>query len=761
MMKSLYALSLLLLAFGAAAQQKYQINGVPVIQNGSALQNPWVGGLNNPVISPIDFNHDGLMDLYMFDKAGSKSLSFVNTGSPGHPNFTYAPQYDRCFPPGMHDWALIRDYNHDGIADIFTLYENVGIGVYRGVMNGSQLSFEPVYRELLFKINAFAAQIWSFSDNLPVVMDIDSDGAIDILAPDQNAVNLDWYRNTAIDSGYGPDSLTFIDMTACWGQFIENGGDCNVTLEACRDALHDSVPANLRHQGGACFGTRYRRGGKLVSIFVSDVFCDNTKFLCNNGSVMHADMTWVDSLFPGYDVPVNMPLFPAMYGADIDNDGYEDLLAAPFASNRYVASQSQDRNVIMYYRNNGGTDSINTYHYEGDTLINNSLVDFGSESQPVFFDYNGDGLMDIVAGGWGHFGGVGLSGGSGLPGITVSSLSLFKNTGTANAPVFELIDTDWCHLSQYNILALYPAFGDMDGDGLPDMVVGDSSGYINFFKNRGTDTLAAYPALDSANWCRLYVGCDAVPFIYDVNGDSLPDLVIGSSGRITSQTGGNIFYYWNFGSRTHPRFSADSVNQSFGNMRVWNPQIYNNGFAAPLLRSENGQTMIYSGSISGAVYKYALDPDSLRSGSFALLDSDVLGWNPGYHSKISIADINNDGKADYLVGNIRGGMTLYSDTAWSGSSTNAIKPVAYVPDELQAYPNPAGGKLWCRLQNSNARLISACLLDLQGETMQVAPETVGENTLALAVSNLANGIYILRARDDGGRTYQQKVSIYK
>ena len=56
----------------AFAQPKFQISGIPVIKNGRTLQNPWVGGLNNPVFSPIDLNQDGLMDLFVYDKAGSQ-----------------------------------------------------------------------------------------------------------------------------------------------------------------------------------------------------------------------------------------------------------------------------------------------------------------------------------------------------------------------------------------------------------------------------------------------------------------------------------------------------------------------------------------------------------------------------------------------------------------------------------------------------------------------------------------------------------------
>ena len=42
------------------AQHKFQVNNIPVWRNGNTMQNPWSGGLNNPIFSPMDINGDGL-----------------------------------------------------------------------------------------------------------------------------------------------------------------------------------------------------------------------------------------------------------------------------------------------------------------------------------------------------------------------------------------------------------------------------------------------------------------------------------------------------------------------------------------------------------------------------------------------------------------------------------------------------------------------------------------------------------------------------
>jgi hypothetical protein len=750
-------------------QSKYQINGVRVVQHGDTLRNAWVGGLNNPIFSPIDLNQDGLMDIFVYDKAGWKALSFLNTGSQGYPSFTYAPQYDGMYPSGLRDWAVIRDFNRDGVGDIFALTENSDIMVYKGYRNGSGLTYTLLYKKLMYPIGSYSDHIWTFSDNMPVMMDVDGDGDLDILAPDVNGgYTLNYYQNMAVDNGYSPDSLVFQIADQCWGRFQENGNDCNVTLGACKKELSaDSLDAEtLRHQGGACYGFHYRRNSHLTSLLVADIYCNTIKFLENNGDTSYSNVQHVDTLFPSYNVSVNMSLFPAAYGIDADNDGFEDLMVAPYASNVNVSSQSEDINVVHYYHNNGGTDSFNTYHYEGDTLLNNSIVDVGTESHPVFFDYNNDGLMDIVIGRFGQFvspGNAALS----TAGVSISGLFLYKNIGTSIAPVYQLEDADWNHLGAYDATGsyngLYPAFGDLDGDGKPDMVVGDFSGNINFFHNAGTSSLASFPSMTNPNWFGIHVGNDAAPFIYDVNGDGLNDLVIGSSGRAPSPGGSHIYYFWNFGTATNPMFSMDSSNSFFGQAKVWDQSfgVKVEGFPTPAIVSENGAMVMYSGSQRGYILKFALNPDSLRSGSFAVLDSNVLGIMPGLRSNVSIADINHDGKNDYLVGNIRGGIMLFSDTAWSSSSAHT--GITSLSDGLAliVFPNPARDRIVCRLAKDAQPLAAAQLYNLLGEGMPTNITQNDENGIVLAFSNLSEGIYIVRVSDRNGKAYQQKIAIIK
>jgi hypothetical protein len=747
-----------LLPVFAFAQPKYPVTDVVILRNGNPIANAWAGGFNNPVFSEIDINGDSLKDLFVYDKAGWKAMVFLNTGTIGHPSFTYAPQYERMFPTTLRDWAVMRDYNHDGVSDIFGNSIDAAINVWKGyTLNDGYLAYTQSYHDLQYTqlgggTNSIA-RMWTFADN--VFMDINGDGDLDILSPDINGgISLNYYQNVAVDSGYSPDSLNFILGTGCddqnWGKFNEDVNDCGISLISCKKDLPVSeqpqnTPRDLRHQGGACCGFHYRNNSNLVSLILADILCPTTKFLENGGDTTEAAIVAYDTIFPRYDVPVYTPIAPCAFTVDANNDGFEDLLFAPFATNDIQEGQSEDVNVVLYYQNKG-VDSVNLFHYVSDTMITGG-VDVGSESHAVFFDYNSDGLMDIVVGNYGQFS---------QSGYPTSYLALYENIGTASAPKYQEANTNWNNLSSYQLNGIYPAFGDLDGDGHPDMLIGDSYGYISFFHNAGTTT-ASYPSMTEPDWFGINVGANAAPFIYDVNGDGLNDIVIGSKNN-------NIFYYWNFGTSTNPMFSPDSVNTAFGNIQVYDHTVAGPppGYATPIISVENGQTVLYTGSQLGWIYKYAVNADSLRYGTFAMLDTSVLGTKPGLRSTISISDINNDGMNDYLTGNIRGGINLYSDANWGNVPViSSINEIAPDKAQLQIYPNPSKDNVVCRLSQGDAALVSAQLYDLLGNVISVPVSRPNNTTLTLSVSGVAEGIYVIQARDSQGMLYQDKISIFK
>ena len=183
---------------------------------------------------------------------------------------------------------------------------------------------------------------------------------------------------------------------------------------------------------------------------------------------------------------------------------------------------------------------------------------------------------------------------------------------------------------------------------------------------------------------------------------------------------------------------------------------------SPIIAKENGSLVLYSGSQRGIVFKYAVNTDSLRKGTFQLLDSDVLAISPGIRSTVSIADINNDGHNDYLTGNIRGGMMMFSDANWGTGVLASINNVdGAISSTLNVYPNPAKDRIICHLVNGTNRLINAVIYNMLGEAVNAPLTNDGAQTITMSVSDVATGVYVLQVCDDSGRVYNHKITIIK
>jgi hypothetical protein len=128
-------------------------------------------------------------------------------------------------------------------------------------------------------------------------------------------------------------------------------------------------------------------------------------------------------------------------------------------------------------------------------------------------DVNNDSLVDIA---------VGASDGI---------VRIYLNVGTKYSPLFKLFTkinvTKDLGLTNTTLHYAAPALGDLDGDGLVDVVVGLENGSLVFYRNIGTETNPVW-VLDTSYLDNVSVGGYAAPFIYDMNGDGVKDLVVGS-----------------------------------------------------------------------------------------------------------------------------------------------------------------------------------------------------------------------------------------
>ena len=166
------------------------------------------------------------------------------------------------------------------------------------------------------------------------------------------------------------------------------------------------------------------------------------------GPNMDSDMISKDGTFPSYDVPIDIDLFPAAFYLDLNNDSKRDLVAAP---NSYTLSNNYNGNLFYL---NTSTDTTPIFSYVENGFMQNQMIEQGEGALPVLFDYNMDGLKDLVVANYGFF----TAGGTFTP-----KFALYKNVGTATQPTYTLINSDYASVfAAINKVGLYPSFGDWD-----------------------------------------------------------------------------------------------------------------------------------------------------------------------------------------------------------------------------------------------------------------------------------------------------------
>src|SRR5437868_6087246 len=100
MRKIILHVFLILSAFSDAQTRFDRQLNIPVTENGATLRFPWAGGINFPLISPIDLNGDGRTDIFLYDHHNKRILTFVNNGNlSADQAWDYAPEYASQFPP--------------------------------------------------------------------------------------------------------------------------------------------------------------------------------------------------------------------------------------------------------------------------------------------------------------------------------------------------------------------------------------------------------------------------------------------------------------------------------------------------------------------------------------------------------------------------------------------------------------------------------------------------------------------------------------
>lgn len=205
-----------------------------------------------------------------------------------------------------------------------------------------------------------------------------------------------------------------------------------------------------------------------------------------------ATMTYFENADGAYRPGAAPAFFPAYHYApafgDLDSDGDLDLLLGTW------------NDGIAWYRNEGAPDAPNFVLQQRGFI----RLTRGSHATPTLVDIDGDNDLDLFAG------------------ETSGTINFYRNAGTATAPVFEFVSDNYADIDVGR--RSVPVFVDADGDGDADLIVGSEQEGLLLFRNEGSRTT---PRFGEREQLPYETPQAAVPAFGDPDGDGRLELVLG------------------------------------------------------------------------------------------------------------------------------------------------------------------------------------------------------------------------------------------
>ncbi|MEJ0054230.1 MAG: T9SS type A sorting domain-containing protein [Bacteroidota bacterium] len=631
-------LFLLLFPVSLFAQFTYTIDqSIPVQVEDRSLLNPWAGGLNSAQINTMDLNADGQEDLVIFDKTASKISTFVAVKN----TYVYAPEYEIQFPPDINTFLVLRDYNCDGKKDLFT-FGQIGVYVYRNVTEaGKTLSWKkltfytaPGFKSEVLLTQGFSSKINLLpgTNDLPNFIDMDGDGDLDVLnmkfvSPSQ----AEFHKNFSRENGHGCDSLELVRQTQNWGGFTEcSCGEIAFGNQTC-EQIGGRIE-QIQHTGGKATLTLDADNDGDKDLLYSEESCTDIYYLENKGDAANAVMNGLTS-FPSIK-PISFSLFPATYLEDVDFDGKADLLASSNLSARVVFNNNFAQS-LWYYKNTGTAQAPN-FSFVKNNFLQDEMIEVGDFSAPAFIDFDMDGDQDMFIGQY-------------INSTLQGTISYYENTGNHDHPSFKLNTDDFLNLSFFSLYNIKPQFADVDKNGGPDLVFTATSlqtGTTRLYYILSSSTTAPVLGGPLRN---LNVPMDASKNVtmVDIDLDGRLDLLIGTST-------GSLEYWKNLGATnsfalTNDKYLGLGESPTRRNVTAAAGDLDHDGREDLVIGDQSGMISIYNdfrGPLSPPITNLIYDPFS------KLYTSKNLGGS----LRPVIVNLLGTDKPEIITGNELGGL---------------------------------------------------------------------------------------------------------
>lgn len=218
-----------------------------------------------------------------------------------------------------------------------------------------------------------------------------------------------------------------------------------------------------------------------------------------NGNVQH--FIWISGQFvyngtlnKSGGVPVGVPGPGSPDLEDWDGDGDQDLILG-------------DAMGSIWFFNNTGSGVF----ADGVKLIltNGTAINISTQVIPRIVDWDGNGHLDIVAGGDGH-------------------ILFFRNNGSGEFYAGRRVKADGSDIEHGTWAS--PFINDYDGDGLLDLLVGRMDGTVALYLNDtfGELKLGGFLKANNSDLHDIDAGDGSILAMKDLNGDGFEDLIVGN-----------------------------------------------------------------------------------------------------------------------------------------------------------------------------------------------------------------------------------------
>ncbi len=462
----------------------------------------WGQGINNTKPSFADLDNDGLLDMIVGEEDGQ--LKHYEQNAVGSTIFNLISEHFNGASAGEYSAPSFTDLDGDSLLDLVMGKSSGDLNHYEQNAAGS-----TVFTTMSDQFSGIDVGYHS----TPSFTDLDGDGLLDLIigessgtlkhyeqvAADSAAFNLVSENFNGIDVGYysAPifrdlDGDGLLDMIV--GK--ENGQLNHYEQNAVGSTTLNLISYNFNNidvGGYAVPGFTDLDSDGLLDLIIGEV----------DGNLNHYEQHAAGSTVfnPISEFLIQMKRMDvgttsAPCAADLDGDGLLDIIVG-----------EGNGNLNHFEQNAAGSIQLNGISE------NFSGIDVGSYSTPTFTDLDGDSLLDLVIGEYG------------------GELNHYEQSSDGST-VFTFISEDFSGVAVgYHAV---PCFTDLDGDGLIDMVVGESDGNLNHYEQSTSGSTTFN--LVSENFNGIDVGYFSAPIFRDMDGDGLLDMVVGCYN-------GNLFHY--------------------------------------------------------------------------------------------------------------------------------------------------------------------------------------------------------------------------